>query len=382
MLAKTVKLPPLSLYIHLPWCIKKCPYCDFNSHTLVKELQETYYIKRLITDLQQHLDNVAERPIQSIFFGGGTPSLFSGHAITQLLTQLRTLLPFAPDIEITLEANPATVERQFIAEYADAGVNRLSLGIQSFQADKLTALGRIHTHQDAISAIEMAIKHQFSHINIDIMHGLPQQTVEDALYDLQMATQYPIDHLSWYQLTIEPNTYFYQHPPTLPKELVLADIEKQGLALLKDSGFDRYEVSAFCRHNHRCLHNCQYWTFGDYIGIGAGAHGKLTTQSGIYRYRNVKHPEKYLSKDHPILFEKKYIPSDQLAFEFMLNVLRLYEAIPYQLFEQRTGLSIQLIEKPLAKGESLGLLTRQNQTIVTTDLGKRYLNDVVLLFSR
>lgn len=307
---------PLSLYIHLPWCIRKCPYCDFNSHGVKDEIPEQQYINTLIQDLDEDLVEIEDRSLISIFFGGGTPSLFSGHAITTLLQEIQKRIPFQKDIEITLEANPGTVEQQYIRAYHEAGVNRLSIGVQSFQDDKLKALGRIHGSQEAQQAIETAKQAGFNNFNIDIMHGLPNQSVEDACYDIQTAIELKPTHLSWYQLTIEPNTVFYSKPPTLPDEDTLWEIEEQGKALLAKAGYEQYEVSAYAKQGRQCQHNINYWEFGDYLGIGAGAHSKITDPKSkkIERKWKVKHPKDYLNPNKPFVANKNLISQKKPSF--------------------------------------------------------------------
>jgi putative oxygen-independent coproporphyrinogen III oxidase len=378
-MAQNNPLPPLSLYIHLPWCVQKCPYCDFNSHTLTTELKERGYIKRLLQDLDQHLEQVQDRHLLSIFIGGGTPSLFSGESLQYLLEQVKKRISFDKDIEITLEANPGTVEQSRFLGYRQAGINRISLGIQSFQDDKLKRLGRIHNSDEAEKAFSTAKECGFDNINIDIMHGLPDQTTEEALSDLERACEFQPNHLSWYQLTLEPNTQFYQQPPILPNEEVLAIIESEGLILLKENGFNRYEVSAYCQADQKSKHNHNYWTFGDYLAIGAGAHGKITTEEGILRYRNIKHPDKYLNPNIPMQHEEVMIKKEDLPFEFMLNALRLTESISYDLFESRTGLKISSIDKQLSMAKKKKLLNNED-AISTTELGRRFLNDCVNVF--
>jgi len=378
---------PLSLYIHIPWCVQKCPYCDFNSHALKDRLPETAYIKALIEDLRQDIAMfpIQDRAIHTIFIGGGTPSLFSAEAIFQLLQAIAQQIPIAADAEITLEANPGTIEQDSFAGFKQAGINRLSIGIQSFQAEKLKALGRIHDAEEAIRAVERAHHAGFDNFNIDLMHGLPNQSAEDALYDLSTACALRPTHLSWYQLTLEPNTAFHHRPPQLPLDETLADIQQAGQSYLATQGFYPYEISAYTTRtepDRRARHNLNYWLFGDYLAIGAGAHGKITdthTQA-ITRYWKTRHPKAYLYADTPFLAEKKIITADEIPLEFMMNVLRVYQPISTALFEARTGVRIDQMASRLEKAKSKGLLQWNAEWIETTDLGKRYLNDLLEIF--
>lgn len=376
---------PLSLYIHIPWCIRKCPYCDFNSHTLKNDLPETQYVQILLQDLQEDLKKwPVNRDIRSIFFGGGTPSLFSPKALADLLNQCSKLLNFSADIEITLEANPGTVEQQRFAGFRSAGINRLSIGIQSFQNDKLNALGRIHDQTGAVNAIKAAKKAGFDNFNLDLMHGLPGQSVADALFDLRTAIALEPTHLSWYQLTLEPNTAFYQNPPQLPKEEITWDIYEKGSEYLAQHNFKAYEVSAFFQQSNqdfRCRHNLNYWSFGDYLAIGAGAHGKLTLADvSILRFWKIKHPKHYLAATDHWIAEQKIITNSEQPFEFMMNALRLYQPIPISWLTQRTGILFEDILPKLERARSLGLITWNEHSLETTELGKRYLNDLLEIF--
>jgi len=377
-----LKVPPLSLYIHFPWCIKKCPYCDFNSHTLRSDLPETAYINALLEDVNQQLPKVFHRPISSIFMGGGTPSLFSPEAISYLLDELNKRLDFSTDIEITLEANPGTVEFQRFAAYRTLGINRLSLGIQSFSDPQLKALGRIHDGQEARNAVLAAKAAGFSNINLDLMHGLPNQSVQAGLDDLKTAIALVPSHISWYQLTIEPNTAFSTKPPTLPHEDTLWELQEQGNWQLEKNGYRQYEISAYSQHAYRCLHNRHYWEFADYLGIGAGAHSKLSDENNqiIVRSWKHKHPKDYLAKKNNFVGDERPILAQELAFEFMLNALRLHYPVPVQLFEERTGLAFSILLKPLEAAEKLALLTVHNDTFCLTERGKRFYNDLVALF--
>jgi len=373
---------PLTLYVHLPWCIAKCPYCDFNSHALKETLPESAYIDTLINDLTADLPLVWGRPLQAIFIGGGTPSLFSPEAISRLLTTVKTLITCTPNMEITMEANPGAIEQQRFQEYYDAGINRLSLGIQSLQDEKLRALGRIHDAKTAMNAIESAIKAGFSNINVDMMFGLPNQTIDDALYDLKQALQYQSTHFSWYQLTLEPNTLFYQQPPALPPDDYIWDIQQAGIALLKEHSFQQYEVSAFAQPDRECQHNLNYWQFGDYLGIGAGAHSKITdiTNHEVTRRMKYKHPKRYLTCKDNFIQSKNQLSSNDLGFEFMLNALRLNQPITKKLFEERTGLPLSSVQNEIKTATDRELLFVDENSLQTTELGKRYLNELLEIF--
>lgn len=374
-------LPPLSLYIHVPWCVRKCPYCDFNSHTSPQSLPEKAYVAALIADLQADLAWVQGRQIGSVFIGGGTPSLFSGQTYQDLFAQLRHYLDFATDCEVTLEANPATVEHDNFEGYLSAGINRLSLGVQSFNAQHLQTLGRIHSQQDAFNAIKLAKTAGFNNFNIDLMHGLPQQHLNQALDDIDYALSFQPTHLSWYQLTIEPNTAFYRQPPTLPDDDILWAIQEAGQQRLAQAGFQQYEVSAYSQ-NHPSKHNLNYWQFGDYLAIGAGAHGKVTTPEGIFRYRKTRLPKDYLAaapqQQARLGLEK--IATEDLYFEFMMNALRLKDGVPIAYFHQRTGLAWSDLLTKIQPALNKQWLTLDRQHIKCTDLGFNYLNDVLSLF--
>ena len=377
------ELPPLALYIHIPWCVRKCPYCDFNSHTF-DAIPEREYIQQLLADLRADLPQVQGRPIQSIFFGGGTPSLFSGAGIQAILDGVRAEVDFAADIEITLEANPGTAEAERFAAYAAAGVNRLSLGVQSFDALQLQHLGRIHDPEQAINAVAMAHAAGIARINIDLMHGLPGQTVAAALADLTQAAALGLTHLSWYQLTIEPNTAFYSKPPTLPEDEALWEIQEQGLAAIEAMGLSQYETSAYAVDGQQARHNLNYWQFGDYLGIGAGAHGKFSRwQDGellITRVSKTRAPKHYLNREPgQVLAESNIIAAADKPFEFMMNALRLKQGVARELFEQRTGLPLATIEPIMAELIEKGLLA-DDQRIKTTERGFWFLNDVLEAF--
>jgi len=376
---------PLSLYIHIPWCIRKCPYCDFNSYHLNEPLPEKIYIEALLRDLDCELHWVHNRPLTSIFFGGGTPSLFSAKAIEAILTGVYKRLPYDPDIEITLEVNPGTTEHANFQDYRSAGVNRISIGAQSFQNDKLHILGRIHQAAEIHQTLNAIQSAGFNSFNIDLMYGLPHQTGEDALFDLRTALDYSPPHLSWYNLTLEPNTVFHHAPPPLPDEDCLFDIQTRGLDYLADRGLKQYEISAFSTQHHACTHNLNYWQFGDYLGIGAGAHGKVTTKQAdgillLTRYSKQRYPKSYLNTSTSFLAKRQTLIEPEIPFEFMLNGLRLFEGILESLFEERTGLSTAVLEAPLKKALSQNLITLENGRIIPTILGRRFLNDLTILF--
>lgn len=376
--------PTLGLYIHLPWCVEKCPYCDFNSHGLKGERPpEKAYIQCLLKDVERELPLIWGRPIETIFIGGGTPSLFSVTALDQLLSGLRALLDLRFTREITLEANPGTDIADKLAELRAIGINRLSVGVQSFADAQLKQLGRIHSAFDAVRTIEAAQKAGFERINIDLMHGLPGQTPQAARADLQQALGLEVSHISWYQLTIEPHTAFAAFPPQLPEDDSLAEIYDQGRALLEQHGFERYEVSAFCRNGDYCEHNRNYWQFGDYLGIGAGAHGKITlpAEARIERRRRSAHPNAYMqavANGEGIIAEN--IPRRELAFEFMLNALRMPEGVPADLFQLRTGQPLAVIRHTLTALEEDELIEWGLNHIRPTERGLDYLNDVLQRF--
>ncbi|MBC2679778.1 radical SAM family heme chaperone HemW [Pseudomonas baltica] len=376
-----VQLPPLALYVHIPWCVRKCPYCDFNSHTASPVLPEEEYIDALLADLDQDLRAVYGRPLSSIFFGGGTPSLFSAAALGRLLAGVEQRIAFAPDIEITLEANPGTFEQDKFVAYRKLGINRLSIGIQSFQPQKLEALGRIHTGDEALRAAEMARRAGFDNFNLDLMHGLPDQSLEEALDDLRQAIALAPTHLSWYQLTLEPNTVFWNQPPVLPEDDILWDIQEAGQALLAEHGFGQYEVSAYARPGKAARHNLNYWSFGDFIGIGAGAHGKLSHPDGrIVRTWKTRLPKDYLNPAKPFKAGEKALTADELPFEFLMNALRLTQGVDAGLFAQRTGLSLQSLATARAGAEQKGLLQVEPTRLVATARGQLFLNDLLQYF--
>ena len=373
---------PLSLYIHIPWCVRKCPYCDFNSHVSGDNIPESAYVDALIEDLSHEAARTLQRPLTSIFFGGGTPSLFSAVAIARILKAVQTQLAFAPEIEITLEANPGTTEHMDFTALRATGVNRLSLGVQSFNDQHLQQLGRIHSSNDAQNAFEKARIAGFNNINIDLMHGLPQQTTEQALEDLSIATALNPEHLSWYQLTIEPNTVFFNQPPALPLEDELSDIQDAGEQWLAQYGYQQYEISAYARTNHRAQHNLDYWQFGDYIGIGAGAHGKITHANGdIERYRKTRLPADYLNPNKTKTAGTERVEAERLPLEFLMNALRLPEGVSYDIFEARTGLAREQLKKNVEALQAQDLLIPSTTQLATTALGFRFLNTVLNSFS-
>jgi putative oxygen-independent coproporphyrinogen III oxidase len=376
--------PPVTLYIHVPWCMRKCPYCDFNSHELKQDLPETAYVDALLSDLEQDMPRVGQRPVESVFIGGGTPSLFSAEAIDRLLSGLRSRVALPDSAEITLEANPGTVEQGKFNEFRATGINRLSIGVQSFQDDYLNRLGRIHTGREAIRAAEAAHDAGFDNFNLDLMFGLPSQTTQDALKDLRNAIDLQPTHISWYQLTLEPNTLFYRHPPTLPEDDALWLMQEQGQDLLAQRGYIQYEVSAYAHEGARCAHNLNYWQFGDYIGIGAGAHGKITdvgTQS-IGRLWKCKHPREYLNSAGQLenIGGQTQLDEGDAALEFMMNALRLTDGVAESLFEARTGLGLDQVLDPLRSAQDRELLDWENGTIRPTPRGQRFLNDLLGLF--
>ncbi len=376
---------PLALYVHLPWCVRKCPYCDFNSHEAGHNaLKEKAYTQALIRDLDTELPRIWGRKVSSIFIGGGTPSLFSATVLEQLMADLRARLNFYPDIEITLEANPGTAEAEKFHAFRELGINRLSIGVQSFADEKLKRLGRIHDAAEAHAAIRMAQAAGFNEINIDLMFGLPDQTIEQALSDLQTAIAHKPQHISWYQLTLEPNTVFYSKPPVLPEDDLIWDMQQQGQALLAQHGYEQYEISAYAKPGHRCAHNLNYWQFGDYVGIGAGAHGKITdvTAGAITRTARHRIPERYmeLAGTEAATAERKTLAQEDITLEFMMNVLRLKDGVSPSIFMQRTGLPINTVQNQLQEAEARGLIEWNISSLKPTEQGQRYLNDLLQLF--
>lgn len=378
--------PPLSLYIHIPWCVQKCPYCDFNSHAQKGLIPEAEYIQHLLADLSQDLTAyqaaIGHRKIHSIFIGGGTPSLFSAEGIAYLLKEVEKRIAFEPNIEITLEANPGTAEAARFLGYAEGGVTRISMGIQSFEPEKLLKLGRIHDSQEAIQAVKFAqdsAKSGLKSFNIDLMHGLPNQSVQQALADLETGIALNPPHLSWYQLTIEPNTMFYYRKPTLPDDDALWEIFEQGHQLLTRAGYEQYETSAYAKKGFQCQHNLNYWRFGDYLAIGCGAHGKITFPTGeIYRFSKTKHPKGYMRGEYR--YHQEQIELADRPFEFFMNRFRLLEAVPKQEFEYYTGLSKSVVK------DQIDFAIQQNYIVETPDFwqitehGKLFLNELLALF--
>jgi len=378
------ELPPLSLYIHFPWCVQKCPYCDFNSHELKTSLDEKKYINALIADLEQELPLFWGRSISSIFMGGGTPSLFSPESIDDLLSALRARLTFAPDIEITMEANHGTMELGKFKEFSHAGINRLSIGIQSFSDTKLTSLGRIHGRKEAIRAAELAHDADFNSFNLDLMYGLPFQTLEQAIEDVETAIALEPKHLSHYQLTIEPNTLFHHKPPSRPDDDQLWDMQLACQESLAKNNYAQYEISAYAKEGSQAQHNLNYWQFGDYLGLGAGAHGKLSNaaEQKITRSWKVKQPQDYLDNatTEKRISGEKALTRDDASFEFMMNVLRLNNGFETELFQRHVGLPISIIEKPLKLAEEKGWISWELKRIKPTDTGRQYLNNLLELF--
>lgn len=372
--------PPLSLYIHIPWCVQKCPYCDFNSHGQKSAIPEKAYIHHLLDDLAKDAALVGDRPVQSIFFGGGTPSLFSPQGIADILRGVRERVNLLPAAEITLEANPGTLESEKFHGFNQAGVNRISIGVQSFQQNKLTALGRIHDQQQALNAAGYARQAQLNSFNMDLMHGLPDQSLQDALSDIQQAIAQSPPHLSWYQLTIEPNTQFHSKPPALPEDEILWDIQEQGHALLEAAGYHQYEISAYSLPEQQCQHNLNYWRFGDYLAIGCGAHGKITdARNGtITRRVKVKHPRGYMDLTKPYTDKTWQVPADELPFEYFMNRLRLVEPCPIDDYQKYTGLALDReTANKIDNAVQKGLLTASTDAWQVTQLGRRYLNSLL-----
>jgi len=377
--------PPLSLYVHLPWCVRKCPYCDFNSHAAKGVLPFDDYVDALIRDLDADLPLVWGRVVHSVFFGGGTPSLFPPEAIDRFLQAASARLRFAPDLEITLEANPGTAEHGRFDHYRAAGVNRLSFGVQTFDEVTLQRLGRIHDSRDAERAIKLAQDAGYDNFNIDLMYALPEQTLMQAEHDLERAFALLPTHLSHYQLTLEPNTVFFARPPTgIPDDDAAWDIQQHCQRLLANAGYAQYEVSAYAKPGRQCVHNLNYWRFGDYLGIGAGAHGKISSgaQAHVRRRWKHKHPQSYLASagTAACIGGDEIVPRERLPFEYMLNLLRLHEGLRLSDFEASTGLAAAVIETPLARALAQGWMTRQDERVVPTELGRRFTNDVVALF--
>jgi len=374
-------LPPLALYVHIPWCLKKCPYCDFNSHERRGEIPQARYVDALLADLELALPSIWGRRVHTVFFGGGTPSLFAPEAIDRILAGVRSRVPLAPDAEITLEANPGTFERARFAGFRAAGINRLSVGVQSFEPKFLHALGRVHDADEARAAAAAAIE-IFGNVNLDLMYALPGQTPADAQSDLAQALRFSPPHLSFYHLTIEPNTLFHRYPPSLPDDETAADIEDAIAATLGAAGYLHYETSAYARPGHECRHNLNYWRFGDYLGIGAGAHSKLSFPERVVRQVRHKQPQQYMEeveRGSP-LAEDRTVERGEIGFEFMLNALRLTDGVPVALFAERTGFALTLVQKGLDEAERRGLVERDHQRMRPTPLGQRFLNDLQAIF--
>jgi len=384
----TLENQPLSLYIHIPWCVEKCPYCDFNSHAVKSSIPEQDYVAALIADLDADIERfgLTKRALHSIFIGGGTPSLFSADSIKSIIKQTLSRFTHKNDIEITLEANPGTVEADKFIGFFNAGVNRLSIGVQSFSSDKLIKLGRIHDSGQAKTAAKLATESGVTSFNLDLMHGLPNQSVDDALDDLKTAISLNPNHISWYQLTIEPNTIFHSKPPKLPVDDILWDIQDQGVQLLNDAGYQQYEISAYAKPGYQCQHNLNYWQYGDYLGIGCGAHGKITdsqTQK-IIRTIKVKHPKGYLDPSRDYLDQLSEVDESERPFEFMMNQLRLHSAFSIEQFQSSTGLDISSILPLLKVAVQRKLMACEvidnKEYWLVTQTGQRYLNDLLEIF--
>ncbi|MDX1391872.1 MAG: radical SAM family heme chaperone HemW [Rheinheimera sp.] len=377
-----LQLPPLALYIHIPWCMQKCPYCDFNSHAVKQGIPEQEYIAHLLADLTQDCALVSGRSISSIFIGGGTPSVFSASGIEQILQGVKQRLACDADMEVTMEANPGTVEADRFAGYVQAGVTRFSIGVQSFQSAQLKALGRIHDSDEAIRAARLAQQLPLQSFNLDLMHGLPQQDIAGALADLQQAIALAPPHLSWYQLTIEPNTAFASRPPVLPPDDTLWDIQQQGLALLQQHGYQQYEISAYAKAGQQCRHNLNYWRYGDYLGIGCGAHGKITlpSRNSILRTVKIKHPKGYMDLSRGYVDSREQVLPEDRPFEFFMNRFRLLEPCPKADFAAFTGLPLSHISAAISQAEQQQLLSVTDNHWQITDRGARYLNDLLTLF--
>jgi putative oxygen-independent coproporphyrinogen III oxidase len=376
--------PPLSLYVHMPWCVRKCPYCDFNSHTAPEKLATEEYIDALVADLEQDLPLVWGRPVQSIYFGGGTPSLFPASLIATFLSAVRARLDLRPDVEITLEANPGTIEHDSFAAYAQAGINRVSLGVQSFDDGMLKKLGRIHGRQDIDHSLQSLPAAGIHNFNIDLMYALPAQTAEQSKRDIELAIQANPAHISFYQLTIEPNTAFAAQPPTLPVDDLAWDMQQRGLEMLEAAGYEQYEISAFSKPGLQSRHNMNYWRYGDFLAIGAGAHGKITTpvDGKVQRYAKHRHPKRYLSgvESGDWRAELRLLGDEERIFEFFLNQLRLRQGVYVGDFSARTGLPWQAVESRVQKAVDKGLLEVSQARLRPTDLGWRFVNDIQQMF--
>ena len=374
-------LPPLSLYIHVPWCVRKCPYCDFNSHEARDPVPEQRYVDALIADLESALPQIWGRKIYTVFFGGGTPSVFSAASIEQILTAVRARVPLSTDAEITLEANPGTFEAEKFRAFRAAGINRLSIGIQSFNPRHLKALGRIHDDAEARAAIDIA-RANFDNFNLDLMYGLPEQTPDEALADIEAALAFAPLHLSAYHLTLEPNTYFHRYPPKLPDDDATAQMQEAIEARLADAGYRHYETSAFALPGRQARHNMNYWTFADYLGIGAGAHSKISFADRIARQVRYKQPKQYMESATAgnAIQEQHDVAAAEIGFEFMMNALRLSGGFPLALFEERAGVPLTVVLRNLEEAEQRGLIERDHQRVTPTALGRRFLNDLLQIF--
>lgn len=376
--------PPLSLYVHFPWCVRKCPYCDFNSHNAPAEIPEQQYLDALISDLEQHAPDIWGRPVETIFIGGGTPSLLSEEGFDFLLSRIRALVRLEPEAEITLEANPGTIDQARFTAYRQAGANRLSIGVQSFDDQHLKTLGRIHGGSEAINACQAALAAGFENFNIDLMHGLPRQTLQSAGNDVTTAISLKPTHISYYQLTLEPNTLFAAKPPALPDDESLWQIQQAGKTLLAEAGYQQYEVSAYASAGHQCKHNLNYWLFGDYLGIGAGAHSKLSfpAHGSIRRIAKHKHPTLFMEKagSDDRIQQNQEVDRSNAYLEFLMNALRLNDGFTRSEFQQRVGEPISAIADELRRAEQLELLQRDAETIRPTDKGLQYLNSLLELF--
>ena len=376
--------PPLSLYVHMPWCVRKCPYCDFNSHTAPDELPAEEYIRALLADLEQELPLIWGRPVQSVFFGGGTPSLFSADHIASFLSSVRALLDLRPDVEITLEANPGTIERDSFPAYAQAGINRVSLGVQSFDDELLKRIGRIHGRQEIERSLQSLNSAGISNFNIDLMYALPGQSLAQSMRDIELAIEASPAHVSFYQLTIEPNTAFAAQPPRLPVDDLAWDMQQMGLDRLETSSYAQYEISAFALTDKQCRHNMNYWRYGDFLAIGAGAHGKITMagEGRVQRFAKHRHPRRYLQglKNADWRAESRYLSDEDLVFEFFLNQLRLKQGVNIDDFSARTGLPWSVVESRVQNAVDKGLLDPQPGRVSPTLLGWRFVNDIQQMF--
>ena len=375
--------PPLSLYIHIPWCVQKCPYCDFNSHGLKSDLPEKEYVAHLLDDLAIDAKRIGDRPVETIFIGGGTPSLFSSEAMADILNGVKQRVNLSDTAEITMEANPGTVEAGKFAGFYQAGVNRISVGIQSFQPKHLKVLGRIHDESQAENAVKQAHSAGLPTFNLDLMHGLPEQSVENAMADLKQGIELTPYHLSWYQLTIEPNTPFYSKPPELPDDDILWEIQEKGHSLLERAGYYQYEISGYAKAGHQCRHNLNYWRFGDYLGIGCGAHGKITDAANgtIHRTVKVKHPRGYMEMSRPYLDTQTRVSADDLPFEFFMNRFRLVVPCPISDFNDFTGTELtDDVKRALSDAHQQGLLSISDSHWQVTAKGRRYLNSLLSCF--